>query len=433
MPTGREATLTSPRDTGGRGAAVPTGSYVTAVISREVRDLADLGNASRALGARWEEVGGRQLAALVGQEQCAPSGERFHCQAVLRLDGQAALVTESSGRGLKSPDCLFAGHDRLGRLVLQPADFKFTLDVATRDQIDPAPLRALIEGGGPLVREALARLLAEAGVAELEPERVATWLLTALDAGQARLLPGFFLAPDEPANRLFLRQAARRRRGGITEADVCFLPIDQRFFDGLPGAEVAPLLREVDGVAASVADFPCATYYFQLGAAVRGAFSLLLRPLLPLLGPEPELDAPRRLRSMLARRPAMWAIDVTRDLAALAFQRRERLRLAHRLAGSSMRGRPAYETVEAAGYTIADEPGPGVIGKGELRLLLDQVEAIHDQMLAGLLQERLARGPFASDQAVLAWLHEVRPALEERDRAELLRLLSERAVGTAPA
>jgi hypothetical protein len=431
-PMGREAALTSLRDTGGRGAVIPTGSYVSAVTSREVRDLADLGNASRALGARWEEVGGQALVALIGQEQRAPSGESFRCQAVVRLDGQAALLTESSGRGLKSPDCLFAGRDRLGRLVLQPGDFKFTLDVATRDQIDPAPLRALIEGGGPLFNAALATLLAEAGAAELGRENVAVRLLAALDAGQARLLPGFFLAPDEPVNRLFLRQAARRRRGGITEADVRFLPVDLRFFDGLPGAEVAPLLREVDGVPATAPDFPCATYYFQLGAAVRGAFSLLLRPLLPLLGPEPEIDAPQRLRGALARRPAMWAIDVARDLAALAMQRRERIRLAHRLAGSSMRGRPAYEVVEAAGYTIADEPGPAVIGKAELRLLLDRVEAIHSAVLAELINERLAAGPFANDQAVLAWLQAVRPALEERDRAELLRLLAERAAG-APA
>jgi hypothetical protein len=97
-----------------------------------------------------------------------------------------------------------------------------------------------------------------------------------------------------------------------------------------------------------------------------------------------------------------------------------------------MRGRPAYEVVEAAGYTIADEPGPAVIGKAELRLLLDRVESIHSAVLAELINERLAAGPFANDQAVLAWLQAVRPALEERDRAELLRLLAERAAG-APA
>jgi hypothetical protein len=308
--------------------------------------------------------------------------------------------------------------------VLQPGDFKFTLDVATRDQIDPAPIRALIEHGGPLFGATLAELLTRAGVDEREAGDDAAWLLAALDGGQARLLPGFFLAPDEPSNRLYLRQADRRRRG-VAEADVRFLAVDGSFFDGLPGVEVGQLLRGIDGVPESAGDFACATYYFQLGAAARGAFQVLLRPLLPLLGPEPELDAPRRLRAFLERRPAMWAIDVARDLAAPALQRRERIRLAHRLA-SSMRGRPAYETVEAAGYAIADEAGPRAIGKVELRGLLDRVAETHAAALAGMLAARLAAGPLPDDAAVLDWLRETRPALEQIDRDELLRLLAER-------
>ena len=310
--------------------------------------------------------------------------------------------------------------------MLQPGDFKFTLDVATRDQIDPAPIRALIEHGGPLFGATLGELLAEAGIDERDVAGGAAWVLAALDGGQARLLPGFFLAPDEPSNRLYLRKGERRRRGGVTEADVRFLAVDGRFFDGLPGVEASPALRQLDGVPEAAGDFACATYYFQLGAAARGAFQALLRPLLPLLGPEPELDAARRLRAFLERRPAMWAIDAARDLAAPAMQRRERIRLAHRLAASTMRGRPAYETVEAAGYTVADEAGSRAIGKAELRGLFDRVDEAHGATLARLLAERLAVAPLPDDAAVLDWLREIRPALEEIDRAELLRLLAER-------
>ena len=153
--------------------------------------------------------------------------------------------------------------------MLQPGDFKFTLDVATRDQIDPAPIRALIEHGGPLFGATLGELLAEAGIDERDVAGGAAWVLAALDGGQARLLPGFFLAPDEPSNRLYLRQGERRRRGGVTEADVRFLVVDGRFFDGLPGVEASPTLRQLDGVPAAAGDFACATYYFQLGAAAR--------------------------------------------------------------------------------------------------------------------------------------------------------------------
>ena len=123
----------------------------------------------------------------------------------------------------------------------------------------------------------------------------------------------------------------------------------------------------------------------------------------------------------------MWAIDAARDLAAPAMQRRERIRLAHRLAASTMRGRPAYETVEAAGYTVADEAGSRAIGKAELRGLLDRVDEAHGATLARLLAERLAVSPLPDDAAVLDWLREICPALEEIDRAELLRLLAERA------
>jgi hypothetical protein len=415
---------------GDLAAMIPTGSYVTAVTHREVRDLADLGGASRSLGARWEQIGGAQVGMLVGQEVRSPSGERYQCQAVLRLDERAAVLSESAGRGLKSPDCLFAGHDRLGRLVIQPGDFKFTLDIATRDQIDPAPIRALLAGGGPLFAAALAELLA--GTGDDLPAPQGAELVMALDTGRARLLPGFFLAPDEPSNRLFLRQAARRRRGGLTETDVHFLPVEgATFFAGLPGAEAAPLLREIDGLPREQDDFSSMTYYFQLGAAALGAFQLLHRPLLPLLGPEAVIDLTRHLRAAVASRPAMWSIDLVRDLAAPAIARRERLRLASRLANSPLRGRPVYEAIEAAGFQVADEAGPRAIDKPTLKVLLDRVDLLHGQTLAALLANRLLAGPFAGDEAVLAWLRETRPLLEEQGRAELGRLLAElRAQGS---
>lgn len=405
---------------------IPTGSYVTAVAVREVRDLADLGSASRSLGERWEEIGGASLAALVGRELRSPSGETYRCRAVVQLNQYAAVLSEAAGRGLKSPDCLFAGHDRLGRPVLQPGDFKFTLDVATRDQIDPAPIRALVEAGGPRFDEALRELLSGSGEADHGAGPAAAWLLAALDTGRARLLPGFFLSPDEPGNRLFLRQTTRHRRGAIGPEDVVFLPVDPvSFFTGLPGAELAPLLRELDGPATGEHDFPSATYYFQLGAAVQGAFALLSRPLLDLLGPAPELDARARLRAFLAQGPAMWAIDVARELAGPATARRERLRLAARLASSPLRGRPAYEAATEAGWKIGDEPGLTTLSKPQFKPLLDQVEAFHRQALTELIGRRLAAGPFADDQAVLAWLREARAILEPRDRAELQRLLAE--------
>ncbi|MCC6626713.1 MAG: hypothetical protein IT340_04835 [Chloroflexi bacterium] len=403
--------------------AIPTGSYVTAVLTRVVRDLADLGNGSRYLGERWEAVGGRQLAALVGQELRAPSGEVYQCAAVQRLDNHDGLLAEASGRGLKSPDCLFAGRDRLGRLIIQPGDFKFTLDVATRDQIDPAPIRALLERGGPRFQQALGTLLDQAGpyaAADLQ----AQGLLDALDSGRARLLPGVVLAPDEPSNRLFLRQSARRRNA-VGEVDVRFLAVDRTFFDGLPGAEVAPALRALDSMTVAQGGFPAATYYYQLGVAVRGALTLLLRPLLPLLGPEPAIDAVAGLHAWLAERPPMWAIDAARDLAAPASLRRERMRLAQRLSSAGLRGRATYEVIESLGLTLADEPGPRAIAKSELRGVHATIDAAHDSTMPARLAERLAVGPLADDEAVLTWLRALRPTTEQWARDMLAALLTQ--------
>lgn len=411
-------------DIPGRGAAIPTGNYVTAVLTRFVRDLADLGNGSRYLGERWEAVGGRQLAALIGQELRAPSGESYQCAAVQRLDNHDGLLAEASGRGLKSPDCLFAGHDRLGRLVVQPGDFKFTLDVATREQIDPAPIRALLERGGPRFQQALGTLLGQPSISIADDLRP-SGLLGALDTGRARLLPGVVLAPDEPGNRLFLRQSGRRRNA-VGEADVRFLAVDHTFFDGLPGAEVAPALRVLDGVIGSQGGFPAATYYYQLGAAVRGAMTLLLRPLLPLLGSEPPVDAVAGLHTWLAERPPMWAIDAVRDLAAPASLRRERMRLAQRLSSSGLRGRATYEVIESLGLTLADEPGPRAIAKSELRGFHATIDAAHDSTMLARLAERMAVGPLADDEAVLTWLRELRPATEQWARDMLAALLIQR-------
>ena len=90
-----------------------------------MRDLADFGNASRHLGETWERVDGEQAAALAGQELRAPSGETYRCVGVQRLDTRTELLAESSGRGLKSPDCLFAGIDRLDRVIVQPVSIAY--------------------------------------------------------------------------------------------------------------------------------------------------------------------------------------------------------------------------------------------------------------------------------------------------------------------
>jgi hypothetical protein len=417
---------TSGHSQSGQGPVIPTGSYVTAVLSRDVRDLADLGSASRSLGAHWEAVGGDHVSALAGTELRSPTGDTYRCTAVQRLDTVEGLLAEASGRGLKSPDCLFAGADRFGRLVIQPGDFKFTLDVATRDQIDPAPMRALFDRGGPRLQQSLAALLDCTGglAANEHPGRD---FLAAVEAGRARLLPGLFLAPDEPTNRLYLRRLAHRRRNAVTEADVHFLPVDLTFFDGLPGAEVAPVLMAVDGIDGSRLDFPAATYYFQLGAAVRGAFALLLRPLLPLLGPDPAIDAAARLREHLTQRPPAWAIDVAHDLAVPAAQRRERMRLAQRLAGTGLRGRMTGEVIASLGLALADEPGAGTVARSELRPMHEAIDAAHLALMQARAVTWLAEHPNPSDEAVLAWLRDLRPEVEQWARAMLADLLRERA------
>jgi hypothetical protein len=412
---------------GPRTAMIPTGSYATAVTSREVRDLADLGGASRLLGERWEQVGGQAIERVIGQELRAPTGESFRCQTLLRLDIEPGLLPESAGRALKSPDCLFAGHDRNGRLILQPGDFKFTLDVATRDQIEPAPIRALIEHGGPRFQAALARLIVATGVL-IEPASVGRWLLDRLDTGQARLLAGFFISPDEPANRLFLRQNGRRRLNPLSEGEVRLLPVAAgHFFGGLPGDQLTPGLRQLDDAGADTGDFAAATYYFQLATAVAGAFQLLHRPLLPLLGPEPKLALDELLAWQIRHQPRRWAIDLTRDLAAPAIQRRERLRLAQRLSSSSLRGRSVYETVEAAGWRLNDEGSGRPLDRTQLRQLLDRVELAHGERLAAMLAAQQQQAPLSDDQAILDWLRQARLPLEEADRALLLQLLTQLA------
>ncbi|MCS6800512.1 MAG: hypothetical protein RMM58_07255 [Chloroflexota bacterium] len=219
----------------------------------EIRRLGDWGHASNHLGSAWE----RYAAARLLDDRrpwLLPGGERYRPLAVVPLGIDAEFGLRLSVAGQRAPDALVVGRSHRA-VIIQPVDFKFSLDHAEAGQI------------GVEVAVAAGQLLGERFAARLEmalQHRLrGDWT--------ERLVPGALVSPPSQSNR----RARVPGRPLIRWVDAAI----EEFFPPLPAAPIAAWLTELDEIGPIHDDFDLAEAYYRLGAAVAGAVGRLTRPL----------------------------------------------------------------------------------------------------------------------------------------------------------
>ena len=214
-----------------------------------IRMIGEWGRASRYVGARWEEIGLDLLRAGVAGRSPV---------ALLAVYAEPELARLLASTGSKNPDVVLSFAVE-GALVLQPADLKWSLDVASYRQISAAVL-AILLAQVPRLSEALRALL---------PPDLQAHEWTAKD--------GFFFSPRTFANERFLTSPENKRQEYPLEpVEVLFETVDAYdFFEPLPGWATARELARMDGSARGLGQIDSADRYYHLGAGVAGALVTL--------------------------------------------------------------------------------------------------------------------------------------------------------------
>lgn len=241
---------------GGRGGSKrPPGrrpiSPRSPLEGRQLWRIGDWGGASEQIGRQWERLGARCLQSLLGIERAGPDGSPYLPKRALVLQAEPELAAQVQAHGKTHADAILIGI-QAGRSVLEPVDFKWTLETANPRQVGAEVLGELLTEPPPL----LAARLAENLVDLPHPE-------------EPRYHDGVFLAPNHADNRAQLAPA------GPLDAEWAVLcPIDaNEFFPPLPGWDVALALARSD--SAYLGTVEASERYFRLGAGVLGAMRRL--------------------------------------------------------------------------------------------------------------------------------------------------------------
>ena len=163
------------------------------------------------------------------------------------LAAEPDLAAQVQAHGKSHADAILIGVQE-DRSVLEPVDFKWTLETANPRQVGAEVLGELLLEAPPLLATRLAEALAD------------------LPSPEAPIYhDGIFLAPDHAENR------AQLAPHGPLDPDWAVLcPIDAaEFFPPLPGWDVALALARSDG--AYLGTVEASERYYRLGAGVLGA------------------------------------------------------------------------------------------------------------------------------------------------------------------
>ena len=214
---------------------------------RQLWRIGDWGGASEQIGRQWERIGARCLDDLIGVERPGPDGAPYLPKRSLVLAAEPELAAQVQAHGKSHADAVLIGvQDE--RSVLEPVDFKWTLETANPRQVGAEVLGDLLLEAPPLLATRLAEALAD------------------LPSPEAPVYQdGIFLAPDHTENRAQLSPA-----GPLDPAWAELCPIDPvEFFPPLPGWDVALALARSDG--AYLGTVEASERYYRLGAGVLGA------------------------------------------------------------------------------------------------------------------------------------------------------------------
>jgi hypothetical protein len=242
-----------------RSPLLPGGDIVSALFDREVMGLADRGGASNLIGDRWADIAATHVATWIGSERRlhAEDEEPMRIVRVDRLDAMPAVAAAASKRGLQNPDLLLIGQ-RGDRQAIQAADAKFSVETARSKQVSPQVVLGLLE-----LRQYVPGLLD--GVSE-----------------RIQVESGVFLCPDYPLTHLMLRHRRGIVRATVRQEEVVLVPAaPDRFWDGVPGAEIIAPLADTDHLPAQPDDnLMAGVYYFRLARAAVGFWLDATKPLL---------------------------------------------------------------------------------------------------------------------------------------------------------
>jgi hypothetical protein len=242
-----------------RSPLLPGGDIVSALFDREVMGLADRGGASNLIGDRWADIAATHVATWIGSERRlhADDQEPMRIVRVDRLDAMPAVAAAASKRGLQNPDLLLIGQ-RGDRQAIQAADAKFSVETARSKQVSPQVVLGLLE-----LRQYVPGLLD--GVSE-----------------RIQVESGVFLCPDYPLTHLMLRHRRGIVRATVRQEEVVLVPAaPDRFWDGVPGAEIIAPLADTDHLPAQPDDnLMAGVYYFRLARAAVGFWLDATKPLL---------------------------------------------------------------------------------------------------------------------------------------------------------
>ena len=218
---------------------------------RQLWRIGDWGGASEQIGRQWEHLGARCLERLVGVERAGPDGGVYLPKRALVLGAEPELAAQVQANGKSHADAILVGVQD-GRSVLEPVDFKWTLETANPRQVGAEVLGLLLDEPPPLLARRLREALAD---------------LPMPDAPVYH--DGIFLAPDHADNRAQLGPT------GLLDPEWAVLcPIDaNEFFPPLPGWEVGLALARSDNVYLRSVEL--SERYYRLGAGVLGALRRL--------------------------------------------------------------------------------------------------------------------------------------------------------------
>ncbi|HUS15145.1 MAG TPA: hypothetical protein VM536_09035 [Chloroflexia bacterium] len=320
------------------------GSYyrTEALQGRQLWRYGDWGSAGEHIGRQWEAVATPILRDAIGHARppVHPDDPIYAPRVLISIVADPDLASEVHLSSLAHADSLMLGFDGEGRVVAEPADFKWSLETAEARQVSATGLARLLNAGLPrletAIAEALAALAFAAGVPhpELElisgslaaparaPAQIAapdaavaageeaptgTDLVEDLEERQYALVTrdGVFFAPRNQANERFLNGEWNGRKAQpLLPEQVWYQEFDPlAFFGPLPGWDIALLLAGYDRNTTQVETPDGAERYYRLGAGTRGA---LIRWNTSIFSAEPaDIDVPEELE-VLRKRHHLW-------------------------------------------------------------------------------------------------------------------------------
>jgi hypothetical protein len=249
--TGRSQGGGTQRGGAGRPPARRPISPRSPLEGRQLWRIGDWGGASEQIGRQWERIGARCLDDLVGVARPGPDGEPYLPKRALVVATDPELAAAVQAHGKTHADAVLVG-EQAGRSVLEPVDFKWTLETANPRQVGAEVLGDLLADAPPLLAARLAEALADLPMPEAPVYQ-----------------DGIFLAPDHAGNRHQISP-----NGSLDPAWAALCPIDAaEFFPPLPGWDVALELARADG--AYLGTVEASERYYRLGAGVLGALRRL--------------------------------------------------------------------------------------------------------------------------------------------------------------